>query len=184
MTQAELAASCSLTQSVIARLEKKKASPQLDTSVKVATALDCDIRVVKAKWYFFACFFEDLVWINCQRQRPRSIWSLDYSSTGLLETSEAMGLWAVGTCWAFVYCWNKIKAERFGASRVARTPHIIRSRKKKAGTPRTTTKRHPKHRWVYWVPPFLCKSYRDSLFQSFFDWNILFCQYSNHFWLL
>ncbi len=49
MTQAELAASCSLTQSVIARLEKKKASPQLDTLVKVATALDCDIRVVKTK---------------------------------------------------------------------------------------------------------------------------------------
>lgn len=49
MTQAELAESCSLTQSVIARLEKKKASPQLDTLMRVATALDCDIRIVKSK---------------------------------------------------------------------------------------------------------------------------------------
>lgn len=48
LTQAELAASCSLTQSVIARLENKKASPQLDTLMKVAIALNCDIRVVKA----------------------------------------------------------------------------------------------------------------------------------------
>ena len=48
MTQAKLAESCSLTQSVIARLENKKASPQLDTLMKVATALDCDIKVVKA----------------------------------------------------------------------------------------------------------------------------------------
>lgn len=49
MTQSELASSCSLTQSVIARLEKKKASPQLDTLMKVAAALDCDIRVVRVQ---------------------------------------------------------------------------------------------------------------------------------------
>ena len=47
MTQTELASSCSLTQSVIARLESKKASPQLDTLMKVARALDCDIKVVR-----------------------------------------------------------------------------------------------------------------------------------------
>ncbi len=47
MTQTELASLCSLTQSVIARLESKKASPQLDTLMKVARALDCDIKVVR-----------------------------------------------------------------------------------------------------------------------------------------
>ena len=47
MTQIELASLCSLTQSVIARLESKKASPQLDTLMKVARALDCDIKVVR-----------------------------------------------------------------------------------------------------------------------------------------
>jgi len=47
MTQTELASSCSLTQSVIAHLESKKASPQLDTLMKVARALDSDIKVVR-----------------------------------------------------------------------------------------------------------------------------------------
>lgn len=48
MTQKELAQAASLTQSVIARLESKKATPQLDTLIKVASALDCDIAVVPA----------------------------------------------------------------------------------------------------------------------------------------
>lgn len=46
MTQKELAEASCLTQSVIARLESKKATPQLDTLLKVASALDCDIAVV------------------------------------------------------------------------------------------------------------------------------------------
>lgn len=49
MTQEELAKASSLTQSVIARLERKKATPQLDTLLKVASALDCDIVVVPAR---------------------------------------------------------------------------------------------------------------------------------------
>ena len=48
MTQKELAKASSLTQSVIARLESKKATPQLDTLLKVASALGCDIAVVPA----------------------------------------------------------------------------------------------------------------------------------------
>lgn len=46
MTQKELAKAAGLTQSVIARLESKKATPQLDTLLKVASALSCDITVV------------------------------------------------------------------------------------------------------------------------------------------
>ena len=46
LTQKELAQASSLTQSVIARLESKKNIPQLDTLLKVATALGCDIAVV------------------------------------------------------------------------------------------------------------------------------------------
>ena len=46
MTQKELAEAACLTQSVIARLESKKATPQLDTLLKVASALGCDIAVV------------------------------------------------------------------------------------------------------------------------------------------
>ena len=46
MTQKELAEAACLTQSVIARLENKKATPQLDTLMKVAGALGCDIAVV------------------------------------------------------------------------------------------------------------------------------------------
>ena len=46
MTQKELARASCLTQSVIARLESRKATPQLDTLVKVASALDCDITII------------------------------------------------------------------------------------------------------------------------------------------
>ena len=46
MTQKELAKASNLTQSVIARLESKKAVPQLDTLIKVASALDCNIAIV------------------------------------------------------------------------------------------------------------------------------------------
>lgn len=46
MTQKELAEASCLTQSVIARLESKKATPQLDTLLKVAAALDCDIAII------------------------------------------------------------------------------------------------------------------------------------------
>lgn len=48
MTQKELAKASNLTQSVIARLESKKATPQLDTLLKVASALGCDIVVIPA----------------------------------------------------------------------------------------------------------------------------------------
>ena len=48
MTQKELAEASCLTQSVIARLERKKAIPQLDTLLKVASALGCDIVVIPA----------------------------------------------------------------------------------------------------------------------------------------
>lgn len=45
-TQKELAGATNLTQSVIARMESKKATPQLDTLVKVVLALDCNLKVV------------------------------------------------------------------------------------------------------------------------------------------
>lgn len=45
-TQKQLAQDANLTQSVIARMESKKAVPQLDTLLKVATALGCDLAVV------------------------------------------------------------------------------------------------------------------------------------------
>ncbi|HIQ69205.1 MAG TPA: helix-turn-helix transcriptional regulator [Candidatus Avoscillospira stercorigallinarum] len=48
MTQKELAQAASLTQSVIARLESKKAVPQLDTLVRVAAALGCALEIVPA----------------------------------------------------------------------------------------------------------------------------------------
>jgi len=47
-TQKQLAQDAQLTQSVIARLESKKATPQLDTLLKVAAALGCDLAVVPA----------------------------------------------------------------------------------------------------------------------------------------
>lgn len=46
LTQKQLAEAACLTQSVIARLESKKAIPQLDTLLKVAAALGCDIAVI------------------------------------------------------------------------------------------------------------------------------------------
>ena len=46
LTQKQLADTACLTQSVIARLEKKKATPQLDTLLKVAAALGCDLQLV------------------------------------------------------------------------------------------------------------------------------------------
>ena len=48
MTQKELAAAACLTQSAVARMESKKAVPQLDTLLKVAAALGCDLTVVPA----------------------------------------------------------------------------------------------------------------------------------------
>lgn len=45
MTQKELAEAACLTQSVIARIESKKTIPQLDTLLKVTTALGCDITI-------------------------------------------------------------------------------------------------------------------------------------------
>lgn len=49
MTQKELAEAASLTQSVIARLESKRAIPQLDTLMKVAEALGCDLKLVELR---------------------------------------------------------------------------------------------------------------------------------------
>lgn len=46
MTQRDLAQATNLTQPVIARLESKKITPQLDTLLKIVTALDCDLQVV------------------------------------------------------------------------------------------------------------------------------------------
>ena len=46
MTQKELAGAAGLTQSVIARLESKKATPQRDTLLRVAAALDCELELV------------------------------------------------------------------------------------------------------------------------------------------
>lgn len=46
ITQKQLADTACLTQSVIARLESKKATPQLDTLLKVAAALGCDLQLV------------------------------------------------------------------------------------------------------------------------------------------
>lgn len=45
-TQKQLAQDAQLTQSVIARLESKKTTPQLDTLLKVATALGCNLAIV------------------------------------------------------------------------------------------------------------------------------------------
>lgn len=48
MTQAQLADAAALAQPAIARMERKSAVPQLDTLLKVAAALGCDIAVVPA----------------------------------------------------------------------------------------------------------------------------------------
>ena len=46
MTQKELATATGLTQSVIGRLESKKTIPQLDTLLRVVTALGCELKIV------------------------------------------------------------------------------------------------------------------------------------------
>lgn len=46
MTQKELANATNLSQSVIARFEKKRNAPQLDTLLKIADALQCDITII------------------------------------------------------------------------------------------------------------------------------------------
>lgn len=48
LTQRELAAAANLAQPAIARLESKAATPQLDTLIKVASALDCELELVPA----------------------------------------------------------------------------------------------------------------------------------------
>ena len=48
LTQKELAKAANLAQPAIARLESKAATPQLDTLLKVAAALGCDLAVVPA----------------------------------------------------------------------------------------------------------------------------------------
>lgn len=48
-TQQDLAKAANLTQSVIARLESKRATPQLDTLMKVVLALGCSLEVVPQK---------------------------------------------------------------------------------------------------------------------------------------
>ncbi|WP_130837192.1 helix-turn-helix domain-containing protein [Lachnoclostridium sp. Marseille-P6806] len=50
MTQKELAQAACLTQSVIARLESKKAISQLGTLLKVASALGCNVAIVPAEF--------------------------------------------------------------------------------------------------------------------------------------
>ena len=49
LTQKGLAKAANLAQPAIARLESKAATPQLDTLLKVANALGCDIAVVPNK---------------------------------------------------------------------------------------------------------------------------------------
>lgn len=49
MTQKDLAQATHLTQSVIARMENKKAIPQLDTLLKVVNALGCNLEILPAK---------------------------------------------------------------------------------------------------------------------------------------
>lgn len=46
LTQKQLADAAGLAQSGVARLESKKNVPQLDTLLKVATALGCDLQLV------------------------------------------------------------------------------------------------------------------------------------------
>lgn len=48
MTQSDLAKASCLAQSAIARFEKKKSAPQLDTLIKVAAALGCEVAIVAA----------------------------------------------------------------------------------------------------------------------------------------
>ena len=53
MTQRDLAKVSGLTTSVIGRLEIKQAKPQLDTLIRVADALDCDVSIVPRTTYTF-----------------------------------------------------------------------------------------------------------------------------------
>ena len=46
LTQRDLAKAAKLTQPVSARLESKKVVPQLDTLLKIAAALGCDLAIV------------------------------------------------------------------------------------------------------------------------------------------
>lgn len=46
LTQQDLSSLTGLTQSVIARFENKKNIPQLNTILKISTALDCNVVVV------------------------------------------------------------------------------------------------------------------------------------------
>ena len=46
MTQRELAKAANLAQPAIARMESKTTTPQLDTLLKVAAALDCSIEII------------------------------------------------------------------------------------------------------------------------------------------
>lgn len=48
LTQKQLADAAGLAQSGVARLESKKTVPQLDTLMKVAAALGCDLQLVPA----------------------------------------------------------------------------------------------------------------------------------------
>lgn len=48
LTQRDLAKAANLAQPAIARLESKKAMPQLGTLLKVAAALDCQLDIVPA----------------------------------------------------------------------------------------------------------------------------------------
>lgn len=48
LTQRELAKAANLAQPAIARLESKAVTPQLDTLLKVATALDYELELVPA----------------------------------------------------------------------------------------------------------------------------------------
>lgn len=45
LTQVELAALCGTTQSAIARLERGSRPPRLDTLLRIANALDCELEV-------------------------------------------------------------------------------------------------------------------------------------------
>ena len=46
MTQCELAKAVKLSQAAIGRLESKKHVPQLDTLLKIASALGCELEIV------------------------------------------------------------------------------------------------------------------------------------------
>jgi transcriptional regulator with XRE-family HTH domain len=46
LTQVELAALCGTTQSAVARLERGTRPPRLDTLLRIANALDCELEVI------------------------------------------------------------------------------------------------------------------------------------------